>query len=169
MFKPKISATHCGNGCVGMTSERPQPASGGDPFGTSQVAESIGFKDDLPERQPSARESEIAARSERSQANEEAFFFHPEETNRGALIQSPVDQISFLQRTIGNREVEHLLKSGVSRAKLTKRQFGTGDEQENRPHRVPSDEWGSKRFAEGLSLRERSSREGPVSDGALAG
>jgi uncharacterized protein (UPF0254 family) len=31
---------------------------------------------------------------------------------------SSVDQISFLQRTVGNREVERLLRSGVSRAEL---------------------------------------------------
>jgi hypothetical protein len=33
-------------------------------------------------------------------------------------ISSSIDQISFLQRTVGNREVERWLKSGVSQAEL---------------------------------------------------
>jgi hypothetical protein len=40
-------------------------------------------------------------------------------TNFSPLINSPVDQITFLQRTVGNREVERLLKSGVIEAKPT--------------------------------------------------
>jgi hypothetical protein len=40
-------------------------------------------------------------------------------TNFSPLINSPIDQISFLQRTVGNREVERLLKSGVIQAELT--------------------------------------------------
>ena len=38
--------------------------------------------------------------------------------NVPAFINSPIDQIYFLQRTVGNREVEGLLKSGVIQAKL---------------------------------------------------
>ena len=42
-----------------------------------------------------------------SQANKTSFSPH-----------SPVDQITFLQRMVGNREVERLLESGVLHAKL---------------------------------------------------
>ena len=38
--------------------------------------------------------------------------------SRSPSVNSPVDQISFLQRTVGNREVERLLKSGVSQAEF---------------------------------------------------
>ncbi len=34
--------------------------------------------------------------------------------SRSPSVNSPVDQLSFLQRMVGNREVERLLKSGVS-------------------------------------------------------
>ena len=39
--------------------------------------------------------------------------------SRSPSVNSPVDQLSFLQRMVGNREVERLLKSGVSQAELT--------------------------------------------------
>ena len=51
-------------------------------------------------------------------------------TNVSPLTNSPIDQISFLQRTVGNREVERLLKSGVIQAKLTIGQAGDVYEQE---------------------------------------
>jgi uncharacterized protein DUF4157 len=43
---------------------------------------------------------------------------HAGKTNIYGLINSPSDEIFFLQRTVGNREVERLLKSGVIQAKL---------------------------------------------------
>ena len=46
------------------------------------------------------------------------------------LINSPIDQIAFLQRTVGNREVERLLKSGVIQAKLKVNEPGDVYEQE---------------------------------------
>ena len=49
---------------------------------------------------------------------------HANKTNVPAPINSPIDQISFLQRTVGNREVERLLKSGVIQDKLTIGQAG---------------------------------------------
>jgi hypothetical protein len=38
---------------------------------------------------------------------------HVNKTNVPVPINSPIDQIYSLQRTVGNREVERLLKSGV--------------------------------------------------------
>jgi hypothetical protein len=58
------------------------------------------------------------------------YSFHANKTNPAALIHSPADQLSFLQRTIGNHEVERLLKSGVIQAKLTSGKFGDAHEQE---------------------------------------
>ena len=58
---------------------------------------------------PAIRESRAGkAGNSSSQANR---------TNVPALTNSPIDQISFLQRTVGNREVDRLLKSGVIQAK----------------------------------------------------
>jgi len=45
-------------------------------------------------------------------------------------INSPIDQILFLQRTVGNKAVENLLKSGVIQAKLTIGEPGDIYEQE---------------------------------------
>ena len=45
--------------------------------------------------------------------------FHANKTNVPALTNSPIDQIYSLQRTVGNREVEKLLRSGLIQAKLT--------------------------------------------------
>jgi hypothetical protein len=45
-------------------------------------------------------------------------------------INSPIEQISFLQRTVGNRGVERLLKSGVMQAKLKINEPGDSYEQE---------------------------------------
>jgi hypothetical protein len=45
-------------------------------------------------------------------------------------ITSPIDQISYLQRTVGNRGVEQLLKSGVVQAKLKVNEPGDIYEQE---------------------------------------
>jgi hypothetical protein len=39
-------------------------------------------------------------------------------TNFSPPVNSPIDQITFLQRTVGNREVERLLESGALHAKL---------------------------------------------------
>jgi hypothetical protein len=49
---------------------------------------------------------------------------HTSKTNSSPSINSPVDQIFLLQRTIGNREVERLLKSGMIQAKPTIGQAG---------------------------------------------
>jgi hypothetical protein len=38
---------------------------------------------------------------------------HANKTNFSPPVNSPIDQITFLQRTVGNREVERLLESGV--------------------------------------------------------
>jgi len=46
------------------------------------------------------------------------------------IRNSPVDQISFLQRTVGNRSLERLLKSGVIQAKLKVNEPGDIYEQE---------------------------------------
>ena len=51
------------------------------------------------------RESKIGKRGDSSS--------HANKTNFSSLTNSPIDQISFLQRAVGNREVERLLKSGV--------------------------------------------------------
>ena len=51
-------------------------------------------------------------------------------TNFFPPTNSPIDQISFLQRTVGNREVERLLKSGAIQAKLTIGQSGDPYERE---------------------------------------
>ena len=51
-------------------------------------------------------------------------------TNFFPPTNSPIDQISFLQRTVGNREVERLLKSGAIQAKLTIGQSGDAYERE---------------------------------------
>ena len=45
-------------------------------------------------------------------------------------INSPVDQISFLQQTVGNRQVQRLLRSGVIQAKLKVNEPGDSYEQE---------------------------------------
>ena len=45
-------------------------------------------------------------------------------------INSPVDQISFLQQTVGNRQVQRLLGSGVIQAKLKVNKPGDSYEQE---------------------------------------
>jgi Domain of unknown function (DUF4157) len=50
--------------------------------------------------------------------------------NLSPIRNSPVDQISFLQRTVGNRGVERLLKSGVIQAKLKVNEPGDIYEQE---------------------------------------
>jgi hypothetical protein len=42
---------------------------------------------------------------------------HANRSNVPALRKSPIDQISFLQRTVGNREVERMLKFGMVPAK----------------------------------------------------
>ena len=55
---------------------------------------------------------------------------HAGKTNVPALINSPIDEIFFLQRTVGNREVERLLKSGVIQAKLTIGRAGDVYEQQ---------------------------------------
>ncbi len=49
---------------------------------------------------------------------------------RSQSLNSPVDRILFLQRTIGNRAVEGLFKSGVIQAKLNIGQPGDKYEQE---------------------------------------
>ena len=40
-------------------------------------------------------------------------------TNFSQSIGSPIDQILFLQRTVGNQAVERLIKSGALQTKLT--------------------------------------------------
>ena len=45
-------------------------------------------------------------------------------------LESPVDQVSYLQRTIGNQSVQRLIKSGVLQAKLKIGQPGDVYEQE---------------------------------------
>ena len=57
------------------------------------------------------RESKIGKRGDSSS--------HANKTNFSSLTNSPIDQISFLQRAVGNREVERLLKSGVIQPGLT--------------------------------------------------
>ena len=55
---------------------------------------------------------------------------HASETSNPLLINAPIDQIYSLQRTVGNREVERLLKSGVMQAKLRVNEPGDIYEQE---------------------------------------
>ena len=50
--------------------------------------------------------------------------------NLSPIRNTPVDQISFLQRTVGNRGVERLLKSGLIQAKLKVNEPGDIYEQE---------------------------------------
>ncbi len=69
-------------------------------------------------------------------------------TNFSLSINSPVDQILFLQRTVGNRAIQGLLKSGVIKAKLTVGQPGDVYEQE------------ADRVAERVMLMKEGSLEG---------
>ena len=55
---------------------------------------------------------------------------HINKTNVPPLINSRIDRIYFLQRTVGNREVGRLLISGLIQAKLTIGQAGDAYEQE---------------------------------------
>ena len=55
---------------------------------------------------------------------------HAKKPNPSPRINSPVDQISFLQRTVGNRQVERLLKSRVIQAKLKVNEPGDSYERE---------------------------------------
>jgi hypothetical protein len=50
--------------------------------------------------------------------------------NLSPIRNTPVDQISFLQRTVGNRGVQRLLKSGLIQAKLKVNESGDIYEQE---------------------------------------
>ncbi|HEX3035145.1 MAG TPA: DUF4157 domain-containing protein [Thermodesulfobacteriota bacterium] len=63
-------------------------------------------------------------------ANRENLVSQANKPNFSQSINSPVEQIFFLQRTVGNQSVERLLKSGVIRAKLTIGQPGDIYEQE---------------------------------------
>ena len=65
-----------------------------------------------------------------------------QKTNLAPRINSPVGQISFLQRTVGNREVERLLKSGLSRPKLT---IGKSGAKSGSPHANASSSRASER------------------------
>ncbi len=53
------------------------------------------------------------------EAKRENSDSHTKKTNFSQSKNSPIDQILFLQRTVGNHAVERLLKSGVIQAKLT--------------------------------------------------
>jgi hypothetical protein len=65
-----------------------------------------------------------------SQSKTETFPSQAKGTALSVAINSPLDQILFLQRTVGNKAVEGLLKSGVIQAKLTIGQPGDVYEQE---------------------------------------
>ncbi len=64
----------------------------------------------------SGREGRATRQSKTGEKDSSAPRGH--KTNPSRPARSPVDQISLLQRTIGNRAVERLLKSGVVQAKL---------------------------------------------------
>src|SRR4029453_17495801 len=51
-------------------------------------------------------------------------------SNVPPVVNSPLDQISFLQRTVGNRGVERLLKSGMIQFELKVNEPGDMYEQE---------------------------------------
>jgi hypothetical protein len=68
-----------------------------------------------------AKTSESKTENSASQTNKTTF---------SPSINSPIDQILFLQRTVGNQAVEKLLKSGFIQAKLTIGQPGDIYEQE---------------------------------------
>jgi Domain of unknown function (DUF4157) len=53
-----------------------------------------------------------------------SFSSQAKKPNLSPPLSSPVEQISYLQRTVGNRQVERLLKSGVMQAKPTIGQAG---------------------------------------------
>jgi Domain of unknown function (DUF4157) len=55
---------------------------------------------------------------------------HAKKPNLSLRTNSPVDQISFLQQTVGNRQVQRLLGSGVIQTKLRVNQSGDSYEQE---------------------------------------
>ena len=55
---------------------------------------------------------------------------HAKKPNLSPRVSSPVDQISFLQQTVGNRQVQRLLRSGVIQTKLKVNQRGDSYEQE---------------------------------------
>jgi len=58
------------------------------------------------------------ARRQSKTAKTGKFSFQTNKPKLSPPINSPVGQISFLQRTVGNREVERLLKLRVSQAEL---------------------------------------------------
>lgn len=72
--------------------------------------------------------SRLAAKT--SDAKKESSVSQTKKTNPFHSKNSPINQILFLQRTVGNRAVEGLLKSGVIQAKLTIGQPGDIYEQE---------------------------------------
>ncbi len=51
-------------------------------------------------------------------------------TERSQSMESPVDRVLFLQRTIGNRAVQRMMKSGALQAKLRIGQSGDIYERE---------------------------------------
>ena len=59
-----------------------------------------------------------------------AHLSHAKKINVPAPVNSPVEQIYSLQRTVGNRQVQRLLRSGVIQAKLKVNQPGDSYEQE---------------------------------------
>jgi len=70
------------------------------------------------------------ATAKTSEAKTENSHSQTKGTNLSQSISSPIDQILFLQRTVGNRAVERLLKSGLIQTKLTIGQPGDIYEQE---------------------------------------
>ncbi|MCE8427120.1 MAG: hypothetical protein J5U19_01845 [Candidatus Methanoperedens sp.] len=68
--------------------------------------------------------------NKRSEARRENKVSQPQNIGSSQSISSPIDQILFLQRTIGNQAVGRLLKSGALQAKLRIGQPGDIYEQE---------------------------------------
>ncbi|MCE8423468.1 MAG: hypothetical protein J5U16_06000, partial [Candidatus Methanoperedens sp.] len=72
----------------------------------------------------------IRARSTNTEAKRENRPSQTQKTGPSQSISSPIEQILFLQRTIGNQAVGKLIKSGVLQAKLRIGQPGDIYEQE---------------------------------------
>jgi hypothetical protein len=72
--------------------------------------------------------------TKKPEAKGEKSVFRTQTTDFSQSLNSPVDQILFLQRTVGNQAVQRLIKSGVLQAKL--RIGAPGDVYEQEADRV---------------------------------
>lgn len=60
----------------------------------------------------------VRTTAKKTEAKKEASVSRTRKTDLSRSMNSPADQILFLQRTIGNQAVQRLIRSGASQAKL---------------------------------------------------